>query len=74
MSCSSSSAFIQTRNPSSFGCGFRRILYVIGLVGDDSDESGDTETHRYTHMDETRREHIEQHGSTAHGYDHAPDR
>jgi hypothetical protein len=31
-------------------------LYVIGLVGDDSDESGDTETHRYTHMDETRHE------------------
>lgn len=42
---SNSSAFIQTRNPSSFGCGFRRILYVIGLVGGDSiDESDETET------------------------------
>jgi len=41
-----------------------------GLVGGDSVDESDT--HRYTNMDETRREHVEQHGSTAHGYDHAP--
>jgi hypothetical protein len=46
-----------------------------GLVGRESDEeTDDDETHRYSHIDETRREHVEEHGSSAHGHDYAPDR
>jgi hypothetical protein len=46
-----------------------------GLVGGDSvDESDESRTHRYTNMDETRREHVEKHGLPAHGHNYLPDR
>jgi hypothetical protein len=46
-----------------------------GLVGGDSvNESGDDDSTGSDCLDPSVREHVEEHGSTAHGYDHAPDR
>jgi hypothetical protein len=45
-----------------------------GLVGGETDEETDDDvTHRYTPGDETRRQHVEQNGSAAHGHDYAPE-
>jgi hypothetical protein len=47
-----------------------------GLVGGETDEETDdsTDSAGSDRLDPRVREHVEQHGSAAHGYDHAPDR
>ena len=44
-----------------------------GLVGGETDDSTDN-TETDSGLDPRVREHVEEHGSPAHGYDHAPDR
>ena len=45
-----------------------------GLVGSDSVDDDSTDTDESDSLDPRVREHVEEHGSPAHGYDYAPDR